>query len=616
MKKLLLALALLFIPSTAFAQCSGVFPNNTVCGNITGTSNTPRATNPAAFLGAAGGLNGQIQYNNGGALGGLTDIEVTARIQPFTSALPGATPASGGGTTNWLRADGTWSPLPDAEYLAPWIGAVSYPQASLNANVVYATDFMGTSTCDGTNFQGSIATTTLTVSAVTRGTIAVGHTLGGGQFGSNLVTVGTTITGQLSGTPGGVGTYSVSNSQTIASTPMKSGTNQLTNLQAFLTAVNTNRTGASITGVFPTGDCFISATGTVGLSFTVTGAMLVRQYHFTGYGTTITTDPSATGMSGLSILRGTLLGHPDEQTGVTVEGLTIDARNNSLALYGIIWEFPHTTLLRNQIYAGGDTGSGVVNQVNYAGILGRQSTASDPATGPFWSRLIGNVIKGTGTGVSAIPSCFHLLGQVNAVHLTDNTCNQATYGIRAFNACATDNDDCAAHANGVVVFQNDWESIAITIDFQTTLPARSKIAHWYIAGNRNESLGIFIDVSDITQQSLYPLTVGPNMNISVTNYVNNPNAITMNMMDRLQAQATINAGSLAANTTAILGNATVIGALTTMACSGVAVGDLQGVTLTCYVSATNTATFRVTNPTGGAIDLPSLLYIASVQYRF
>jgi hypothetical protein len=72
MKHLVLALALLTVPSGAFAQCNGVFPNNTVCGNITGSANTPRPTNPSAFLGAAGGTNGQIQYNNAGALGGFT----------------------------------------------------------------------------------------------------------------------------------------------------------------------------------------------------------------------------------------------------------------------------------------------------------------------------------------------------------------------------------------------------------------------------------------------------------------------------------------------------------------------------------------------------------------
>jgi hypothetical protein len=58
--------------------------------------------------GSPGGGSGQIQFNNSGAFGGLTDVQVTARIQSFTGSLSGAAPASGGGTTNFLRADGTW----------------------------------------------------------------------------------------------------------------------------------------------------------------------------------------------------------------------------------------------------------------------------------------------------------------------------------------------------------------------------------------------------------------------------------------------------------------------------------------------------------------------------
>lgn len=69
---ILLLFASLLWPSAALAQCNGVFPNNTVCGNITGSGNLPRPTTPSAFLGAAGGTNGQTQYNNAGALGGYT----------------------------------------------------------------------------------------------------------------------------------------------------------------------------------------------------------------------------------------------------------------------------------------------------------------------------------------------------------------------------------------------------------------------------------------------------------------------------------------------------------------------------------------------------------------
>jgi hypothetical protein len=109
MKRFLLVGLLTLLPASAFAQCNGIFANNTVCGNVTGASNLPRPTNPSAFLGAAGGSNGQIQYNNNGALGGLTDAAVTARIALFTAIASGAVPASGGGVTNFLRADGTFA---------------------------------------------------------------------------------------------------------------------------------------------------------------------------------------------------------------------------------------------------------------------------------------------------------------------------------------------------------------------------------------------------------------------------------------------------------------------------------------------------------------------------
>jgi predicted heme/steroid binding protein len=42
----------------------------------------------------------------------LTGTQLTTLVDVFTSALKGAVPASGGGTTNFLRADGTWAAPP------------------------------------------------------------------------------------------------------------------------------------------------------------------------------------------------------------------------------------------------------------------------------------------------------------------------------------------------------------------------------------------------------------------------------------------------------------------------------------------------------------------------
>jgi hypothetical protein len=48
----------------------------------------------------------------GGIVDELTGTEVTALLDAFTDSLPGLATASGGGTTNYLRADGTWAAPP------------------------------------------------------------------------------------------------------------------------------------------------------------------------------------------------------------------------------------------------------------------------------------------------------------------------------------------------------------------------------------------------------------------------------------------------------------------------------------------------------------------------
>lgn len=53
------------------------------------------------FLGRRSGAGGIVEEMN--------QIQATALINVFTSTLSGATPSSGGGTTNFLRADGTWT---------------------------------------------------------------------------------------------------------------------------------------------------------------------------------------------------------------------------------------------------------------------------------------------------------------------------------------------------------------------------------------------------------------------------------------------------------------------------------------------------------------------------
>lgn len=84
-------------------------------------------------------------------------------------------------------------------------------------------------------FTASIAGTTMTVTAVASGTLAVGQTLT--DITGNLI-VGTTITALGTGA-GGTGTYTVSNSHTVASETMKSAKATLTSSTAQIDQVPT-----------------------------------------------------------------------------------------------------------------------------------------------------------------------------------------------------------------------------------------------------------------------------------------------------------------------------------------------------------------------------------------
>jgi len=113
----------------------------------------------------------------------------------------------------------------------------------------------------GAVFTGSIAVTTMTVSSVTSGTILIGHTISGSG-----ITGGTTVTAQLTGTTGGVGTYTVSASMTVASTSITS---------AFTITRNGNTTQGTFSpfsqtgwgGAFNTSTTYLTVTDTANLRF-------------------------------------------------------------------------------------------------------------------------------------------------------------------------------------------------------------------------------------------------------------------------------------------------------------------------------------------------------------
>lgn len=105
----------------------------------------------------------------------------------------------------------------------------------------------------GAVVTGSIATTVLTVTAVTSGTLGVGSVLAGSG-----VTANTTITALGTGT-GGVGTYTVDTSQTASSTTITATNNIMT-----VTAVSSGAlaVGDPISGSGVTASSYITAFGT------------------------------------------------------------------------------------------------------------------------------------------------------------------------------------------------------------------------------------------------------------------------------------------------------------------------------------------------------------------
>jgi hypothetical protein len=103
-----------------------VMPDGTVLGRPVGLGTGAPSAIPIGDLGSGGapvdaryftaaihtGLSSEMVPTNTTTVGWTTTNPGVfgAEVPTFTSALPGVVPASGGGTTNFLRADGTWSP--------------------------------------------------------------------------------------------------------------------------------------------------------------------------------------------------------------------------------------------------------------------------------------------------------------------------------------------------------------------------------------------------------------------------------------------------------------------------------------------------------------------------
>ena len=79
-------------------------------GNVTGTSTIGNnvVSNAKLATVTTGTIKGRVSASTGN-VEDLTGTQATTLLDTFTTSLKGLVPASGGGTTNFLRADGTWA---------------------------------------------------------------------------------------------------------------------------------------------------------------------------------------------------------------------------------------------------------------------------------------------------------------------------------------------------------------------------------------------------------------------------------------------------------------------------------------------------------------------------
>jgi hypothetical protein len=137
----------------------------------------------------SGGVSGNFLYDNAGVLGEQTPTQMTATLNVFTSTLKGVVPSSGGGTANYLRADGTWAAPPGGGVTPAALTAVNDSNVTLTLGGTPATALLQATsitvgwtgtlaparfpalTGDVTNTAGTVATT-IANGAVTNGKLA------------------------------------------------------------------------------------------------------------------------------------------------------------------------------------------------------------------------------------------------------------------------------------------------------------------------------------------------------------------------------------------------------------------------------------------------------------
>ena len=176
-------------------------------GDVTGTASGTTNIAPVLSIGTNKVLNSMlaqmpaltIKGNNTGGTANAADLtvaQVNAILPTFTATLNGLAPLSSGGTSNFLRADGTWAALPAA--LGSW-------SLTGNAAISAITNFIGTTDNKSLRFRTNNVQRMILDSV---GNVGIGSSaFDGSQPEKLLVDAGTSASNNLIGAYGDINNY-------------------------------------------------------------------------------------------------------------------------------------------------------------------------------------------------------------------------------------------------------------------------------------------------------------------------------------------------------------------------------------------------------------------------